>query len=197
MANLFYLMGPSGSGKDSLLEGLRQRLNGGSPVLFAHRYITRHWKAGGENHIELSPQEFDQRLRSGLFKMHWQANGCHYGIGTEVDAWLASGHSVIANGSRASLAEAQRCFGAKLVPVLVGVEPHLLRRRLLARGRESAAEIEARVSRSLELQHQLQHQLQQQLPDRTLHLHNNGALSDAVTDLHHLLQQHVREAVSV
>ena len=37
---LVYVMGASGSGKDSLLQALRPRLRG-VPVAFARRYITR------------------------------------------------------------------------------------------------------------------------------------------------------------
>lgn len=56
MGRLIWLMGPSGSGKDSLLSALRQREH--SQLLVAHRYITRDANAGSENHIALSEQEF-------------------------------------------------------------------------------------------------------------------------------------------
>jgi phosphonate metabolism protein PhnN/1,5-bisphosphokinase (PRPP-forming) len=56
MGRLIWLMGPSGSGKDSLLSALRQREH--SQLLVAHRYITRAANAGSENHIALSEQEF-------------------------------------------------------------------------------------------------------------------------------------------
>ena len=41
---LIWLMGPSGSGKDSLLEVLRQQAH--PQLLVAHRYITRPANAG-------------------------------------------------------------------------------------------------------------------------------------------------------
>ncbi len=47
MGRLIWLMGPSGSGKDSLLSALRQREH--SQLLVAHRYITRAANAGSEN----------------------------------------------------------------------------------------------------------------------------------------------------
>lgn len=53
---LIWLMGASGSGKDSLLTELRQREQ--TQLLVAHRYITRDASAGSENHIALSEQEF-------------------------------------------------------------------------------------------------------------------------------------------
>lgn len=56
MGKLIWLMGPSGSGKDSLLAELRQQEH--EQLLIAHRYITRAANAGNENHIALSEQEF-------------------------------------------------------------------------------------------------------------------------------------------
>ncbi|MFR1532480.1 MAG: hypothetical protein ACLSTO_01540 [Bilophila wadsworthia] len=50
---LVYVMGASGSGKDSLLQALRPRLRG-VPVAFARRYITRPLSAKGERHIAVS-----------------------------------------------------------------------------------------------------------------------------------------------
>lgn len=56
MGKLIWLMGPSGSGKDSLLTALRQQEH--AQLLVAHRYITRAANAGSENHVALSEQEF-------------------------------------------------------------------------------------------------------------------------------------------
>lgn len=143
---LFYLMGPSGAGKDSFLQLVRHRLAG--ELLVAHRYITRIASAGGENHVELSEAEYHQRRELGLFALHWQANGHCYALGCELDSWLTSGRDVMANGSRASLAEAQSRFGERLVPVLLTVDAVTLEERLRARGRESEAEIRQRLARA-------------------------------------------------
>lgn len=146
-ARLFYLVGASGSGKDSLLRHLREHLPAGSPVVCAHRYITRSARAGGENHVELSEREFETRLRHGCFAMHWQSHGFHYGIGTEVRAWMNAGLSVVMNGSRAYLDSAASQFD-QLVPVLLQVRPEILRQRLFMRSRESAEQIASRLQRA-------------------------------------------------
>ena len=78
---LFWVAGPSGAGKDSIMAWARERLPAGAPVVFAHRYITRSARAGGENHIELGEAEFALRLAHGLFAAHWEAHGFRYGIG--------------------------------------------------------------------------------------------------------------------
>ncbi len=51
---LFYVVGASGAGKDSLIEYARNALGSRDAVVFAHRYITRPPTARGENHVALS-----------------------------------------------------------------------------------------------------------------------------------------------
>ena len=144
---LVYMMGPSGAGKDSLIAYARQRLAGSPNLLFAHRYITRAADAGGENHVALSESEFRSRLHQGCFGLHWSSHGHQYGIGAEIDLWLARGLHIVVNGSRAHLDEAARRYPT-LLPLLVTIEPEALRTRLQRRGRETAAEIERRVARA-------------------------------------------------
>lgn len=151
-ASLVYLTGASGSGKDSLLGYARHHLAAESGVAFAHRYITRAAEAGGENHVALSPEEFEARLAARLFALHWRSHGHAYGIGVEIDHWLARGVTVIVNGSRGYLAQACRRYPAQLLPVRIEVSADCLRSRLLARGRESAAQIEDRLARHHRLQ---------------------------------------------
>ncbi|WP_027859413.1 phosphonate metabolism protein/1,5-bisphosphokinase (PRPP-forming) PhnN [Marinobacterium jannaschii] len=143
---LIYVMGASGSGKDSLLRYARQAVNGGAQVMFAHRYITRSMHAGGENHVELSVEEFAYRLRHHCFSLHWKSHGLHYGIGCEVDAWLEHGLNVVVNGSRAHFEAACQRY-PDLLPVLITVSEPVLKQRLLDRGRESIEEVEARLQR--------------------------------------------------
>jgi ribose 1,5-bisphosphokinase len=168
-ARLIYVMGPSGAGKDSLLGFARERV--GARVMFAHRYITRA-VADGENHIALSHDEFASRLSYGLFAMHWESLGLCYGIGIEVDAWLARGVPVVVNGSRqhAELALA-RYPDARFVHI--DATPSVLAARLARRGREDARQIEARLARRPALE----------LPTHAhvVTIDNSGMLADAGT----------------
>lgn len=152
---LLYVIGASGSGKDSLMQHARFQLAKDANVVFAHRYITRPADSGGENHVALSEDEFESRVRLNLLPLHWHSHGLRYGIGCEMNHWLAKGLTVILNGSRAYLQEASRRY-PELVPVLIEVSPAVLRKRLQGRGRESADDIEARLQRAGEfasLQH--------------------------------------------
>ncbi len=146
MGILFYVVGASGVGKDSLLAYARSR-PGKHPVLFAHRYITRPAEAGGENHVAVTAEEFARMKALGLFALDWDSHGHRYGIGIEIDHWLQAGANVVMNGSRAYLAETSRRYPDVCV-VLVEADPDVLRLRLRQRARESAAEIEARVARA-------------------------------------------------
>jgi ribose 1,5-bisphosphokinase len=142
-------MGPSGSGKDSVLDYARQRCDG-LPIVFATRSITRADQAGGERHVALSPEEFRASLESGHFALAWESHGLQYGIGTEIDAWLDNGRHVVVNGSRAYLHLAEVRY-PDLVPVLLTAAIPVLARRLASRGRENGAEIAERVRRARSL----------------------------------------------
>ncbi len=148
--HLVYLMGPSGAGKDSVLQYARDRIGGRYDVVVAHRYITRPAAAGHENYISLSRDEFALRRRKGLFALDWEARGVRYAVGVEINLWLAAGLVVVVSGSRAHF----HCAADSLpgvTPVAITAPVEVLRQRLLARGREGAAEIDQRVARAAQI----------------------------------------------
>ncbi|PKH22687.1 ribose 1,5-bisphosphate phosphokinase PhnN [Enterobacterales bacterium CwR94] len=167
MARLIWLMGASGSGKDSLLQALRESPPSG--LLVAHRYITRAANAGGENHIALSEAEFLRRQQQGLFSLHWQAHQHSYGLGVEIDLWLSRGLDVLVNGSRWHLQHAEARYGQHLLPIALQVSLPVLEARLRARGREDEAQITQRLQRAAT-----------PLPAGVQRLSNDGALSETL-----------------
>lgn len=179
-AKLFYIIGPSGAGKDSLIEYIRQRCTSQSGIAVAHRYITRNPDAGGENHVALSKDEFIYRKKSGLFAMDWHRHETHYGIGIEVEHWLLAGMHVVVNGSRSYLPEAEKRF-ENLCPIFVHVDIKVLRERLLSRGRESVAQIEKRLAKAREDE---SYYLSR---DTILKVENNGSLAEAGENLWKLI----------
>lgn len=147
-ARLFYLIGASGCGKDTLLDYCRAHLRPDDGVHIARRCITRPAMTGGEVHIALTVAEFEQRRSAGCFALHWQANGLCYGIDREIDEWLGRGWHVLVNGSRGHLEHATQRYAQRLIPVEVRVAAATLRARLLARARENPAQIQARLQRT-------------------------------------------------
>jgi ribose 1,5-bisphosphokinase len=146
---LIYLMGPSGSGKDSLLQAARAPLEAHG-CRFARRVITRSAESVGEDALGVTPAEFERLEGEGAFALSWRANGLAYGIPCEIDEWLNAGQDVLINGSRGHL-EAARQRYPDLLAILLQVDEAVLRQRLLARGRETPEQIEQRLARSRRL----------------------------------------------
>ena len=143
---LVYLMGPSGSGKDSLIDAARDSLVLLDCVV-ARRVITRSAESVGEAAHGVGAEEFADLRRQGGFALSWSANGLEYGIPVQIDQWLAEGRHVLVNGSRAYLPLVRQRYPA-LLPILLTVNPDVLRKRLEGRGRESIEEIDARLARN-------------------------------------------------
>lgn len=146
MAQLIYIVGASGVGKDSLMHYSRRRLNGSLPLLFAHRYITRPITEGSENHVAVTVEEFQCRKDGGLFALDWESHGFYYGIGIEIEGWMARGFHVVVNGSRQYLPIARQRY-PELIPIVIEADPGVIRERLENRGREQGEEIEKRIKR--------------------------------------------------
>ena len=144
---LFLVVGPSGSGKDTLLKGARSALRREARIVFPQRVITRTPVAGDEDHIAVAPDEFEARRASGAFALHWTAHGYAYGLPKSIEGDLDAGRSVVVNVSRTIIDEAR----TRLAPVCVislTVPDDALSYRLASRGRESEGEMEARLARS-------------------------------------------------
>jgi ribose 1,5-bisphosphokinase len=145
--HLIYVMGPSGVGKDSVLAWLQAHAPQRPAVHFARRCVTRPASAGGEAHEALDTEAFETELRAGAFALHWQANGLRYGVRHEELAPLARREWVLVNGSRGYLPQARSAF-PQMRELHITAQAHTLRQRLLARGRETPAEVEARLQRA-------------------------------------------------
>lgn len=143
-SRLYFLVGPSGAGKDTLLNQLKKIQYADNQPIVAHRYITRPVRENDENHIELSEFDFNRRKEAELFLYNWESHGNQYAIGKEVKKWVKSGQNVIINGSRQYLSTAREVY-PKVIPVWLTVSEEVLRQRLHNRGRETSKEIEARI----------------------------------------------------
>ncbi len=141
---LFAVVGPSGAGKDTLIDAARAAH---PDLVIVRRAITRPQSAGGEDFEGISDTTFDARLRAGEFGLWWKANGLRYGIPAASLDLRDIGRDVLFNGSRAALDQAALRF-PDLVVIRVTAPSQVLMERLLARGRETREEITARIARS-------------------------------------------------
>ncbi len=144
---MIVVVGPSGAGKDSVIDFALRHLGPNETVHLVRRAITRPQDAGGEDHEGLSPADFDARLCADEFAVAWEAHGLKYGIPRNTLDRIGAGQTLIANGSRATLAQFRRVF-PQLVIVQITASADVLAERLLARGRESEADIRLRLSRA-------------------------------------------------
>lgn len=141
---LFAVVGPSGAGKDTLIEAVRQAR---PDLLIVRRVITRPEALGGEDFEGVNEAEFAKRKARGEFVLDWRAHGLRYGLPALQIAGRMAGRDVLFNGSRAALEAAAEIF-PDLVVIRVTAPSAVLMERLLARGRETREEISARVQRA-------------------------------------------------
>lgn len=144
---LIAVVGPSGVGKDSLMRALADTATAAPGVGLVRRVITRAPGLGGEEFEPISDAAFEARAAAGGFCLHWRAHGLGYGIPGDLAHRLAGGTDLLVNLSRGVLAEASRAFPG-LIVLNVTAAPETLALRLAGRGRETAAEIAARLSRA-------------------------------------------------
>ena len=121
---LILIVGPSGVGKDTLMNGAQERLGGNPRYRFVRRIITRPGDLGEEAHDSATEQEFEARRQGGEFALIWRAHGLHYAIPTDIALDLAQGRAVVANVSRAVVAEAARVLAPGGCLVIVDLAGH-------------------------------------------------------------------------
>ena len=175
---LVLVVGASGVGKDSVLDGARAAFRADPRVVFVQRVITRPSGSGGEDNIAATSEEFAALCARGAFAIHWPAHGLSYGLPRRMDDDLARGRVVVANVSRQVLDDARQLYPGLTVCV-VTASVDALRARLLMRGRESAAQIEARLT----------HVGAPTIGSDVVTVANDGDLADAVARFARLIDQ--------
>jgi len=176
-APVIAVVGPSGVGKDSVMEALAARSPG---IHRARRVITRPEGEEGEDFDRVTVDAFRQMVADNAFAWHWSAHGLLYGIPKGIEDLRQQADAVLVNLSRSVLLQAQEVFG-NLIVISLTADPEVLERRLCARGRESAAEQARRLRRA-----------KAPLPDglsRVIEIDNSGPLDQTINTILARLQR--------
>ena len=142
---LIVVVGPSGAGKDTLLDGAKSILSGDDRYYFPRREITRPADAGGEMHIAITPEQFEIREQAGEYALSWQAHDTCYGVPRSIGVRIKRGVTVVVNTSRTIIDDARRRYPG-LTVIQVVAPPEVLAERISARRRESASEVQSRLA---------------------------------------------------
>lgn len=146
LGRLVLVVGPSGAGKDTLIARAKAALADDPDFVFPRRVVTRPAVAELEDHDTLSEAEFAAHRDAGDFALDWQAHGLSYGLPASLIDDLAAGRTVVVNTSRHVIGLARQRFPTCVV-ALVTARPEVRAERLSRRGRETAAEVAARLAR--------------------------------------------------
>jgi len=156
---LFVISAPSGAGKTTLVEALRQTPN----FVYSVSCTTRAPRGGeieGEDYQFLSGADFRARVKAGDFLEHAQVHGDFYGtLRKPVVTNLKNGVDVLIDIDTQGAAAIRNCDDPFVRQALTDVfimPPDLeeLRRRLMKRGTETAQQIDSRLvtaAREMEL----------------------------------------------
>ena len=144
---LILVVGPSGAGKDTLIDIARSACVEDSRIVFSRRVVTRE-ASSFENNQSVSPEMFAHLRASGAFAVHWQAHGLEYGLPVSIEDDVRAGSTVVANVSRAVVEDLRERF-RNVVVALVTAPPEVLAARLDARSRASDGRLDSRLQRTV------------------------------------------------
>ncbi len=175
---LVLVVGPSGAGKDTLLNAARAACIGDGSISFARRAVTRDVSAA-EDHASLSETEFAKALSDGAFSFWWEAHGLKYGVPVSIEAQLAAGLTVVCNVSRMIVAVVRPRYPQCRV-VLITAPEDVRRARLAARDRASDGDPAKRAKRTAPGPEELQ---------PALVIENTGTVEEGTAALVEFLRQ--------
>lgn len=147
---LALVVGPSGAGKDTLIDTARAELATDESFYFARRVVTRQSHDASEQHDAMTPEAFDRAEVEGAFLLSWRAHGLGYAIPDAARQALRASRVVVANVSRGSIADAEQLV-ERVVVLHVTAPVSVLAQRIANRGREPFEAIASRLQRQAPL----------------------------------------------
>jgi ribose 1,5-bisphosphokinase len=142
------VVGPSGAGKDTLLNLARGACADDGSIIFPRRVVTRR-ASQAEDNEELSLDGFRKAQAAGEFALHWEAHGHCYALPRRIEDDIRAGRTVVVNVSR-TVIDAVRHAYANVVVVSITAPPEVLAERLTMRARGSDGQLDGRLSRAVD-----------------------------------------------
>jgi phosphonate metabolism protein PhnN/1,5-bisphosphokinase (PRPP-forming) len=149
---LFVVVGPSGSGKDTLLKKVINKIPNS---ILVKRYITRKKDIKNEDHYSISIKNFEDKISKKF----------SYGIPYKEIKKIKQGKKVIFNGSRKILFKIKKKVNNVKI-INITASSTIIKRRLVNRAREDKKSIIKRIKRKINL-----------LPKNTITIINNKSIS--------------------
>ena len=196
------IVGPSGAGKDTIINAVHQALKNNPEFLFVRRTITRKaginsfndhddtsQDIGNEDNIGVSLEQFLELSEKASFSLQWFAHGIHYALPIGIVDEVHKGKIVIANVSRAELEHAKELFG-KVFVIEINAPIGILKERLISRKREKITDIEERLERA---------NIPIHLPGgaKYCYIDNSGNINSSVDEVLSILQKLSSENLSL
>ena len=147
---LVLVVGASGAGKDTLLNGARAACAYDPAMVFPRRVVTRP-KSDAEDHDSVDAAEFERAANDGAYALWWRAHGNGYGIPASIDRDIRAGRTVVCNVSRAIVETARQRYSFVTVVEITAPE-QVLQARLASRQRIGDGSIAQRIDRSAEVE---------------------------------------------
>jgi len=167
---LILVVGNSGSGKDSIINGVSEKYPLDlKKVYIVKRYITRPPSKTEDNYF-ISSEEFNEMGKKGKFALQWHIYGLDYGVSIEIEDWLKNGHTVIVNVSRTIINDTRKKY-KNLKVVFIKVPLEITLQRLKIRERESEQGLKERIERARN---------NQKFPEADFEIDNSGELDEAI-----------------
>jgi phosphonate metabolism protein PhnN/1,5-bisphosphokinase (PRPP-forming) len=157
----FIVLGPSGSGKNTLINGACKNIDNLKAI---KRYITRTKIDINEDYNPIDEKIFTQMKSENLFCTTWNANNCNYGIHKDAIDDLKDGKNILYDISSS-------------IVIHINATSNLLSQRIFDRKRENEFEINSRIKRE-----------NYNLPTSTKFVENNSSIDQGIMNLTALIK---------
>ena len=147
MRNLFVLSGPSGSGKNTVYEALRQKMPSLTQTVSATTRPARSGEMDGVDYYFLTTQEFEEKIAEDAFVEYVRYGENYYGtLKSEIIRLTAAGKTILLIIEVRGALRFKELFPQAVSIFLLPPSEDALRDRILKRGQNTPEEVEARLT---------------------------------------------------